>query len=270
MVKDFWFRFSSFINHFKSAHDLHGLHSPFVYDWYEQCVEHEKYFFDFESLESQSDLVFKNKDWIEFEELGAKKKGKSTKQICQIAKASSSSKTVRELLYKTVDKFQPKSILEIGCSLGLSSQYLVKAMPQNGELYLFDGNKQVLEHALQLCRLQSPLKKVVAVHGLFDETLARSLDGISSVDFVYFDGNHTYEATKKYFNMVLPKLSENAILVFDDIYWSEEMKKAWDEIVKHKKITYSIDLFCSGFCFIGINAEKQHFVMKMKPYLGLF
>jgi hypothetical protein len=60
----------------------------------------------------------------------------------------------------------------------------------------------------------------------------------------------------------LAKATENTIFVFDDIYWSTEMKKAWDEISARPEVTISIDLYDLGIIFFRNNQEKQHFVLK--------
>lgn len=227
-------------------------------------MEHQKFFHDFEGLEREVNTLLRDQRVFELEEFGAKKKGLNFRKVSQIAKQSASPKHVRELLYQTIDKFQPKTCLEIGSSLGISSQYLVKALPKEGSLFLLEGNLQPLENALDLCRKVAPLKNIIAVHGLFDETLPKTLKEVSAVDFVYLDGNHTYEATTRYFEMLLPKLSEKAILVFDDIYWSKGMNKAWNEIIQHPKLTFTVDMFQTGFCFMGLASPKQHFLLKYK------
>jgi hypothetical protein len=66
-----------------------------------------------------------------------------------------------------------------------------------------------------------------------------------------------------YFKLALEKKNVNSIFVFDDIYWSEGMQKAWTEICAHKDVTLSLDLFYFGIVFFRTeNKEKEHFVLK--------
>ena len=94
----------------------------------------------------------------------------------------------------------------------------------------------------------------------------------NTVDFAFIDGNHRYEATINYFNTLLPYTHDYSVLVFDDIYWSEDMKRAWEVIKNHAAVTLTIDLFWCGLVFFRKeNAEKQHFkLIKAGWKLGIF
>ncbi|MBK6643902.1 MAG: class I SAM-dependent methyltransferase [Bacteroidetes bacterium] len=62
-------------------------------------------------------------------------------------------------------------------------------------------------------------------------------------DFIFIDGNHTYEATMRYFNWILPKVRAKTMIIFDDINWSAGMQQAWLEIQQHPKVTQSLDFY---------------------------
>ena len=81
------------------------------------------------------------------------------------------------------------------------------------------------------------------------------------VDMVYFDGNHQEKATIEYFNQCLAKAHENSIFIFDDIYWSKGMKKAWEFIKGHSDVTVTIDLFEVGIVFFKKDQTKQNFTI---------
>ncbi len=66
----------------------------------------------------------------------------------------------------------------------------------------------------------------------------------------------------RYFNMIKPYLSKNGIVVFDDINWSSQMRKAWKDIKKDKQVTMSIDLFFMGIVFVNKNLSKQDFIVR--------
>ena len=79
---------------------------------------------------------------------------------------------------------------------------------------------------------------------------------------VYFDANHRYEPTLRYFETCLRKAGEHTVFVFDDIYWSAEMKQAWKEISTDPRVSLSVDFFHIGLVFFRKGVEKQHFVLK--------
>ena len=78
-------------------------------------------------------------------------------------------------------------------------------------------------------------------------------------DYVFLDGNHQYQPTIDYVNQLLPVIPENSILILDDINWSDEMRKAWREVVEKEEVTVSLDLFYMGVCFIKRQQAKEHF-----------
>jgi len=79
---------------------------------------------------------------------------------------------------------------------------------------------------------------------------------------VFFDGNHRKEPTLKYFKQCLKKTNDNSIFIFDDIYWSEEMESAWNEIKANPEVSITVDLFELGLVFFRKGIEKQDFVVK--------
>ena len=80
---------------------------------------------------------------------------------------------------------------------------------------------------------------------------------------VYIDGNHTYEATLRYFNLLLPQCTANTVLIFDDIYWSKAMTDAWTTIKQNEKVRLTIDVFQLGFVFFRTERlAKEDFVLR--------
>jgi predicted O-methyltransferase YrrM len=107
------------------------------------------------------------------------------------------------------------------------------------------------------------LHNIEQVIGNFDSTLASVLQKNKSLDFVFIDGNHRFEPTIRYFNMMKPNLHEYSVVVFDDIHWSKEMEQAWAAIKNDDSVTLTIDLFFIGLVFFRKEQkEKQHFIVQ--------
>jgi hypothetical protein len=60
----------------------------------------------------------------------------------------------------------------------------------------------------------------------------------------------------------MENVNENAILIFDDIHWSNDMEKAWEKIKKSGKVKLTIDLFFVGLVFIDKKLSKENYIIR--------
>jgi predicted O-methyltransferase YrrM len=155
------------------------------------------------------------------------------------------------LLYKLIRKFQPQKALELGTCIGISASYQAIAQELNGmgSLTTLEGAEAIAQIAEKnIASLQ--LNNVKVVCGRFSDTLSKVLEENQTIDYVFIDGHHDEQATMDYYEMLLPYLSPGALLVFDDISWSEGMKRAWKKIRCDEKVDLSVDLTMLGICII--------------------
>lgn len=101
-----------------------------------------------------------------------------------------------------------------------------------------------------------------AILGNIDATLPSVLNKLSRLDLVYFDANHTKEATSRYFMQCLPKTHEQTIFIFDDIHLSQGMSEAWNMIQDHENVTISLDIFDAGIIFFQKGISKEHYILE--------
>lgn len=85
----------------------------------------------------------------------------------------------------------------------------------------------------------------------FDDVLLSILQSVKEIDFAFIDGHHDKDATIEYFNVIKPFLSNDAIVVFDDISWSSGMIESWEILKKDKKFIKYDDLKKLGICYCG-------------------
>ena len=92
-------------------------------------------------------------------------------------------------------------------------------------------------------------------------TLSRFLRNSEEIDFVFIDANHTYKSTLSYFKQVKPKLSDRCIVIIDDIYWSKEMTRAWNDISYQTPEAACIDIYKCGIIIFDrkISPERVKF-----------
>jgi predicted O-methyltransferase YrrM len=240
---------------------LHGVHSPFVFDLYEHVIRHDGQYLAYPPIEALRKQLLKNEKAIPVTDLGAGSRtgAASTRQIRAIAATAAKPAKYAQLLFRLVNHFQPHAVLELGTSLGLTTAYLAMARQQS-QVVTFEGCPNIAAEAgrnFQKLRLNN----IRLVTGHLDQTLPATLQQLPAVDLVYFDGNHRYEPTMRYFEACLTKRTEDSVFVIDDIYWSPEMVRAWRAMCRHPEVTLSIDLFQLGLIFFRRKQPKQHFTL---------
>ena len=166
-----------------------------------------------------------------------------------------------KVLYHLVQYFSPHSIIELGTCLGIATAYMASAKP-SARVITIEGSPELSDTAAINFK-ELKFNNIDQVTGSFDDKLPEVLAGIKTVDMAFVDGNHRYEPTMKYFNILMGKANENSVFVFDDIYWSPEMTRAWSEIKKDPRITLTIDIYRFGIAFMHREKlAKEDFVLR--------
>lgn len=184
----------------------------------------------------------------------------STEEISDLCNASVPRKWGL-LMFKMIRNFKPNVCLELGTCLGISSSYQASAleMNKNGHLTSIEGDPTLSSIANENFE-KLGLKRVTSKPGRFHDVLDNILDDLKQVNFAFIDGHHDEHATLDYYKKIFPYLSDNAILIFDDIRWSKGMKRAWDTLKNDRRIKFSIDLFKLGISVISTaNFKKRDF-----------
>jgi predicted O-methyltransferase YrrM len=240
----------------------HGIHSPFVFDLYNDVIVDTIPFYVYEDIESIRAKLLLTDMPIKIEDHGAGSSvnSSSTRPVKDIAKNTLKSAKYGQLLFRLVNRFKPKTILELGTSLGVSTMYLA-APSKETKVITVEGCPNTAKVA-DVNFKKIGLANIELVNNTFDEFLPKHLASVNELDFVFFDGNHQEEATKNYFNRCLEKTTQDSVFVFDDIHWSEGMTEAWDYIKAHPKVTTTIDLFFVGIVFFNPDLSKEDFVLK--------
>ncbi|MFP5080546.1 O-methyltransferase [Pedobacter sp. JCM 36344] len=253
---------SDYIKHRLSSKSRHGTHSPFVYKLTDEVIYDFKSKDDYKSIEAQRKKLLNDDSIVKVTDLGAGShlNKNNKKKVRQIAKNALKSPLLAQLIYRLAKNNDPKRIIELGTCLGITTAYLSKACP-DADIITIEGCPETAKVAYNNFR-QLDLENVELQVGNFDLLLPEIIAEQPQLDFVYVDGNHRKDATLNYFNWCLPKVHEGSLLIFDDIYWSEGMKEAWEEIKANPQVTVTVDLFWIGLVFFRKGQVKEHFKIK--------
>ncbi|MEO6610627.1 MAG: class I SAM-dependent methyltransferase [Chitinophagaceae bacterium] len=241
----------------------HGTHSPFIFHFISKVLNDSSHYPAYDTVESLRNHLLGDKTMLAIDDLGAGSAVSKTSRrtVGNIARRSAKPRKLGQLLFRMVKEYQPQTSIELGTSLGLTTCYLSLAK-QDARVITMEGAREVAAVARKNFR-EAGIKNIQLEEGNFDTVLKDILDGLSSVDFAFIDGNHRQEPTERYFRELLPKIHNDSIIVFDDIHWSREMEAAWHTIRTHPQVRCSIDLFFSGLVFFREEfREKQHFSIR--------
>lgn len=233
----------------------HGVHSPFVFDFLSNVIYTKNEFYVFNDIESIRKNLNQNHQELFIKDLGTGVDRKST--VSSIARKSLQKKKYAQLFFRIINQYKFQNILELGTSLGVTTAYLASTSCKS-KCATLEGSPEIAMIAHDNFKKLN-LSNIELIEGNIDNTLPQALNLLKKVDFALIDANHQSKAVLSYFEQIIQHSASNAILVIDDIYWSEDMELAWNTIKNHPKVTTTIDLFQLGIVFLKTELHKKHY-----------
>jgi len=237
------------------------VHSPFVYQWNDEILPDTKKFYAFIPIEKLRNKLLQDETKLNILDLGAgsKKLTSHIRKIKDIVATSSRSAHIGRLLFRIINHWQPKVMIELGTNLGIGSLYMHAACRQS-KFYTIEACPSIATQA----RLNFESLDALDIQ-LINKEFTSALPSILShekIDLALIDGNHTEAATMQYFEMFKKIRHEKMLLIFDDIYWSRGMTAAWNSIKNDDTVKVTIDLFDIGLVFFKTDQPKENFVIR--------
>lgn len=147
-------------------------------------------------------------------------------------------------IYQLAKAIRPKTVLELGTHTGISSACFADGNP-DATVYTVNNQNQLWDH----CRRQN-VKYI-----LQDSLIPVHTEDL--IDILFIDTDHDGIRCGQEFNLYLPRMKNNGIILFDDIGLNVEMKMFWNSFnpgyVKHELPVHG----WAGFGVIIINDESK-------------
>jgi len=245
--------------HWLTAVNEHSLHSPFLFNLYTKTIKKKVVLEDFNAIEQVRQQLIHSTDKIAVNQLGANSKvnNQLIRPVSAIARKGITSAAINKLLFKLIHDFECENIIELGTSFGVNTMYM--ATNSKVKVYSFEGCPNTARIA-QRNFDELGYSNIELILGNIDETLPEFIhQSMAQIDLVFMDANHKLEPTLNYFNQLLKLCHNQSIIIIDDIYWSQEMTKAWEKLKSHPRVTTSVDLYDLGLLFFRPELEKAHF-----------
>ena len=255
----------SYLQFLLNSTNQHGVHSPFVFDLLTKCFYDSTNYPEYSILKNYRNSLLQNTNTIDVTDFGAGSRvfKSNTRAINQIAKNAGISPKRAELLFRMMRYFQPDSVLEIGTSLGLATSALALGN-EKAKIITLEGCANTMAEAkfqISNSKFQN-IEFITTEFSTFLRNINTNRTKVQSYSLIYFDGNHSKQATLDYFELLLPTISNDSVWIFDDIHWSKGMEEAWQIIQNHPKVTVTIDTFQWGIVFFRAEQQKEHFIIR--------
>jgi predicted O-methyltransferase YrrM len=260
---------ADYLHYIYHSHNLHGVHSPFVYDMNVNVLNRRPHPLQLRTIDTYREGLRNSNVLLEVDDPGSGSRvlKNRVRKVGDIHRKASINRRLGEILFNMVRYYRPKRILELGTCLGVGTATLGKAADSDTQITTIEGSRSLYDFTKSYYSEQTMPENVRFIRGDFDEVLPGILSAMPEVDLAVVDGNHTYEATLRYFEMFKPKMHSESVLIFDDIYWSEGMKKAWGEIKKDPSVKCTVDIFRWGIVLFRSQMQKEDFVLRFDGFL---
>lgn len=243
-----------------NAKGRHGIHSPYVYDFLDNCrsIKRDDSFRN--SLKNLYKTIRNSTEIITIEDFGVgSKKMNKQRKVSNLLKTSSSKGKFGTLLYQLTKHYKIENSLELGTSIGIGAIHLAKGNPLGNVITVEACSASRAVALTNFDRLNC--SNIKSINNTFVDFFKTYSD--NKFDLVYIDGHHDGIALLNYLHSVEPFTHDETIFLLDDIRWSQSMLDAWNQLKEDEKYHVSIDFFCMGMLVKRPYQRKENFTLKL-------
>ncbi|MDT8432527.1 MAG: hypothetical protein RQ746_13470 [Bacteroidales bacterium] len=238
----------------------HGVHSPFVYDLVRNVL-FNKYGWKVPGrLQSHHRELRNNDTLLQIHDPGAGSRvtGSQERKVASIARRSSVTRRQGALLYRLAKWYHPAAVIEAGTGIGISTCFLA-AGAVNAGVTTIEGSPAKYHFAREHTDVAGS-GGLEFLLGTFDEYFDERVEKAPNRTLFFIDGDHRYLPTLQRARSILDQDAfAETMVILDDIYWSDEMERAWKEICAGPGVDISLDLFHMGILIRRPGLSRQHF-----------
>ncbi|MEP4531754.1 MAG: hypothetical protein ABJ004_01620 [Cyclobacteriaceae bacterium] len=250
-----FFTANEFLKHKTQAVNAHGLHSPFLFDLYNQVIKARDIKLK-NNLKAIRKTVFSSNETLTYTD--PKTRETRNEQTGTWARRVTSSLRFSVFLIKLIDYLQAQTVLETGAAAGINAASLSHSTAH--KIVTMEGSVEIAQLARQTIN-KFGKQDVDIIEGEITDTFADSLSEYSP-NLIFLDADHRKDTIRFYIDEISKMKQPPKCILIHDIYWSKDMKEAWLEVVQNPTFSLTIDLFEVGLVFPNYQMEKQHFRIK--------
>ena len=216
-----------------------GVHSPFVYNLITKVIEEKAPFYAFEEIEN-----FR------------KKLLNGSNELRVITAKETQSPNYGAFLFRLMNFFRCKSVLQVGSSTGVMSLYLASVSRTQGE-YFFIEERPILQEAEAFAMAQH-LQKVHFVTGNYEENLQKIKTNFPKIELIFINQLPDSIEMEKGLTWVEDFRDQKSIVLVNSIK-KKKMKSLWNRLKNLPQARTTIDLRVLGIVFFDDKLPKRHY-----------
>lgn len=239
-IADYW-------TYYFNAKTKYQVHSPFVFEFVQEVLEDDRQYYYFNTIEGYRKQLYVDDTSIKIDQA----KGMP---LNKLVKKHSIAPDMGRFLFKIVNKYHPKSAIELGTGLGIATLYQCTPSKKM-RLYSLEENVGLGKKSEQLLQALG-LQHVEFLVGSYDKNIPAVLTLMPQIDLVTINRL----TTKELMESILERCTQKAVLVFNYPHSTKERLLHWDWLKKHANICLTLDLYNMGIAFFREEQkEKTHF-----------
>jgi predicted O-methyltransferase YrrM len=219
----------------------YGVHSPFVYDLITKVIEEKSSFYAYNEIENFRKQLLARND-----------------ELSLITAKETQHPNYGALLFRIVNFFKCRNVIQIGCSTGVLSLYLALASRTQGECYLLEKRCGLLQ-SLKDYALAHNLQKLHYIEGDYTSNVQKLQTTFSAADLIFINLHSGLVELEKTLGLCNLFIKKNTILILNDIAKNKEMKNLWKKMTENAHTRVCVNLYALGIVFFDDKLPKRHY-----------
>jgi hypothetical protein len=236
-------------------HGGHGIHSPFLYHLITAVIEDKQIYPEYKilkDLHSKALHQFRHSFGMPSVKINSQFL-LSDSDLRKLYKKLELPRHLSELIFRLIREFKPSGVINYGPALGINLAAMALACYPK-QVYVITNN---------------PLYELFTDDLLKDSSISNicfipenSESSIQS-EFILINYTDNPEKSRTIIQNCLNRHGDNDLIILRGIHHSAEMEILWNDMVAHKSIRVSLDLFNIGITLFRKESQKENFIYRV-------
>jgi precorrin-6B methylase 2 len=205
-------------------------------------------------------VIEEKTDYYAFEEIEnfRKKLLSGHDEISRITAKETQASDYGKFLFRMVNFFKCKNVIQIGSSTGIMGLYLAMASRTQCDCFLLEERTGLLQ-AVKENALAHNLNKLHCIEGNYEENLKTLHSKLPEADLIFINQLPSSIEMEKGILLCKPFIKKTSILILNDIVKNKKMKNLWNLLKEHPRSRVTMDLYTLGILFFDDKLPKRHY-----------